>query len=65
LHDVRHSYATAALSAGVKVKVLSQRLGHADVTVTLRVYDHVLPGDDRAAADLVAAALAEKSVTIL
>jgi integrase len=58
LHDLRHSYATAALTAGVKVKVLSQRLGHADVSVTLKVYDHVLPGDDQAAAELVAAALA-------
>ena len=43
---VRHSYATAALSAGVRVEVLSKRLGHADVGVTLKVYAHVLPGDD-------------------
>jgi len=40
---VRHSYATAALAAGVQVKTLSQRLGHADVAVTLRIYAHVLP----------------------
>jgi len=57
LHDVRHSYATAALAAGVPVKVLSRRLGHADIAVTLRVYAHVLPGDDEAAAEMVAAAL--------
>ena len=57
LHDVRHSYATAALGAGVPVKVLSQRIGHADVTVTLTVYAHVLPGDDEAAADIAAAAI--------
>jgi integrase len=55
LHDVRHSYATAALASGVPVKVLSKRLGHADIAVTLRVYAHVLPGDDEAAA-LTAAA---------
>jgi len=54
-HDVRHTYATAALAAGVPVKVLSSRLGHADVSVTLRIYAHVLPGDDEAAAALVAA----------
>jgi len=54
---VRHSYATAALAAGVPVKVLSQRLGHPGIAVTLRVYAHVLPGDDAAAAELVAAAL--------
>lgn len=56
-HDARHSYATAALKAGVPVKVLSQRLGHADVSVTLRIYAHVMPGDDEAAADLAAAAI--------
>lgn len=50
LHDVRHSYATAALAAGVPVKVLSQRLGHAGVGITLEVYAHVLPGDDQEAA---------------
>jgi integrase len=57
LHDVRHSYATAALAAGVPVKVLSKRLGHADIAVTLRVYAHVMPGDDEAAAEMVAAVL--------
>jgi integrase len=46
LHDLRHSYATAALASGIPVKVVSQRLGHADVGVTLKVYAHVLPGDD-------------------
>ena len=50
LHDLRHSYATAALAAGVPVKVVSQRIGHADITVTLKVYAHVMPGDDEDAA---------------
>lgn len=50
LHDLRHSYATEALAAGVPVKVVSQRVGHADVGVTLRVYAHVMPGDDEDAA---------------
>lgn len=57
LHDVRHSYATAALAAGAPVKVLSQRLGHSDIAITLRVYQHVMPGDDAAAAALAAAAI--------
>ncbi|MBA3983506.1 MAG: tyrosine-type recombinase/integrase [Acidimicrobiia bacterium] len=57
LHDIRHSYATAALAAGAGLKVVSQRLGHADVGVTLRVYAHVLAGDDEAVANLVAAAI--------
>lgn len=50
LHDLRHSYATAALASGVPVKVVSQRLGHADIGVTLKVYSHVMPGDDEDAA---------------
>ena len=50
-HDLRHSYATAALADGVPVKVVSQRIGHADVGVTLKVYAHVLPGDDVNAAN--------------
>ncbi len=54
LHDLRHSYATAALAAGVPVKVLSARLGHTDIAITLRVYAHLMPGQDVAAADLVA-----------
>lgn len=57
LHDVRHSYATAALAAGVPVKIVSQRLGHADITVTLRTYAHVMPGDDEAAATAAADAI--------
>ena len=56
LHDVRHSYATTSLAIGVRVEVLSKRLGHADIGVTLKVYAHVLPGDDEDAANLVAGA---------
>jgi hypothetical protein len=54
LHDVRHSYATAALKAGIPAKVVSERLGHANITITLDTYSHVLPGMDAAAANLVA-----------
>jgi integrase len=35
LHDVRHSYATAALAAGIPAKVVSERLGHATIAITL------------------------------
>src|SRR5829696_7042704 len=34
LHDLRHSYASAALAAGVPAKVISERLGHAAIAVT-------------------------------
>jgi len=57
LHDARHTAATVLLRAGVPVKVVSQRLGHADVAVTMRVYQHVTEQDDRAAADALGSAL--------
>lgn len=43
VHDLRHSHATAALAAGVPAKVVSERLGHSNVAITLNVYSHVLP----------------------
>jgi integrase len=54
LHDLRQSYASAALAAGVPAKVISERLGHATIAVTMDIYSHVLPGLDREAADTVA-----------
>ena len=58
LDDARHTAATVMLRAGVPVKVVSQRLGHADVAVTMRVYQHVMAQDDRAAADALGRGLA-------
>jgi integrase len=42
LHDLRHVHATTLLRAGVPVHVVAVRLGHADPSITLRVYAHVL-----------------------
>jgi integrase len=53
-HDLRHSHATQLLRAGVHFKVVSERLGHASVAITLDRYSHVLPGMDRTAADALA-----------
>ncbi len=54
LHDLRHTVASVALSHGEDVTVLSRRLGHADVGVTLKLYRHVMPGEDQATADRLA-----------
>ena len=54
LHDVRHSYATAALKAGVAPKIISERLGHSTVAFTLQTYTHVIAGMDQDAARAVA-----------
>jgi integrase len=55
LHDVRHSWASYALAAGVAPKVVSQRLGHSNIRITLDLYTHVMPALDQDAADKVAA----------
>lgn len=55
LHDLRHTHASHLLAAGVNVKVVSDRLGHASVSFTLDVYGHVLPGQQAEAAAMVAA----------
>jgi integrase len=54
LHDLRHTHATILLAAGVPVKVVSERLGHASPMITLTVYGHVMPGMQREAADRLA-----------
>jgi integrase len=51
---LRHSYATAALTAGIPAKVISERLGHAGIAITLDRYSHVLPSVDEHAAATVA-----------
>jgi len=42
LYDLRHSHATLLLKAGVHAKVVSERLGHSPIALTLDVYSHVL-----------------------
>ena len=42
-HDLRHGHATLMLLQGVHPKVVSERLGHASVGITLDTYSHVLP----------------------
>lgn len=56
-HDLRHSYATAALRAGVSPKVISERIGHANIGFFLETYAHVLGNDDRDAAEQAASFL--------
>ena len=58
LHGLRHTHATQLLATGtISPRVISERLGHANVAFTLQVYGHVLPGQQRAAADAAAGLL--------
>ena len=53
-HNLRHTWATLALEAGIHPKVVSERLGHATIAITLDTYSHVVPSLDADAANLVA-----------
>ena len=57
LHDLRHLHATQLLAAGVPVRTVSGRLGHANAATTLNVYAHFLEASDRQAADVIAGLL--------
>lgn len=57
LHDLRHTHAMLLLKAGVPLKVVSERLGHATPAFTMTTYQHVLPGMQRDAAVVFAGLL--------
>jgi integrase len=62
LHDLRHTHATLALQAGVHPKVVSERLGHATVAMTLDSYSHLIPGLQQDAAATVASLVSDGSL---
>ena len=51
LHDLRHTYATLAVKAGVPLLTVSRQLGHASISTTADLYTHAVPGSNRAAAE--------------
>ena len=53
LHELRHFSATQLIAAGVDLRTVSGRLGHADAAITMRVYAHVVEAKDRNAADIL------------
>ena len=50
-HDLRHTHASLLMSENVHPKVVSERLGHSDVVITLNLYSHVLPSVQEEAAE--------------
>jgi integrase len=52
-HALRHSHASLALAAGVHPKIVSERLGHANISITMDTYSHMIPG------------LQERAVTVM
>lgn len=53
IHDFRHSHATILLSKGLPITVISKRLGHSDITMTLNTYSHLVPEDEDRAIKII------------
>ena len=63
LYDLRHTHATLLLKADVHAKIVSERLGHSTIALTLDVYSHVLPGMQAEAAEHLEAMLYRRNGT--
>lgn len=61
LYDLRHSCATLLLAAGENPKVVSERLGHASIVLTLDTYSHCLPTMQKSATDKLEGLLKRKN----
>jgi integrase len=64
LHDLRHTNASLALEAGMEMEVVSDRLGHSQISVTADLYAHVSRSLDNAAAEQIAGVLRAPSETV-
>jgi integrase len=51
IHDLRHTNATLLVSSGTDYKTISERLGHADISITINRYSHVLEDMDKSASE--------------
>ncbi|MFJ7681096.1 tyrosine-type recombinase/integrase [Peribacillus butanolivorans] len=61
-HDLRHTHATIMLEIGENSKVVSERLGHSNVSITLDKYSHVTQNIQDSSAENFSKALGKKSM---
>jgi integrase len=61
-HDLRHSHASILIAQGEHPKVISSRLGHSKIGVTMDIYGHLFDGLDEGAADVLDTVFAEAAV---
>lgn len=53
IHDFRHSHASLLLSMNIPITVISERLGHSDINMTLNTYSHMIPKDEDKAVNIL------------
>lgn len=59
-HTLRHTHASLLLKAGEYPKVISERLGHSQIGITMDIYSHIMPGMQKQAAEKIDLILAGK-----
>lgn len=59
-HTLRHTHASLLLKAGEYPKVISERLGHLQIGITMDIYSYIMPGMQKQAADKIEMILAGK-----
>jgi integrase len=52
-HEARHTFASICIAAGLNAKTISVYMGHANISITLDLYGHLLPGSDTVALGLL------------
>ena len=62
LHDLRHTSASLLIAQGVRAKIISERLGHSDIRITMDTYGHALRSADQAAADTLESLFQTKDI---
>jgi integrase len=63
LHELRHFTATIAIAAGADIRTVAGRLGHADPSVTLRIYAYAVEARDREVAAILGKAVRRQVTT--
>lgn len=53
MHDIRYYHATTLIKRGINIKVVSKRLGHSNINITLELYIHHLPSMDEEAGNII------------
>ncbi len=61
LHECRHTFASLMIAAGVNAKALSSYMGHANISITMDRYGHLMPGNEREAAIMLDSYLANRA----
>lgn len=61
LHELRHTQATILLACGIDIKTVQMRLGHSSASLTLNLYAHAVPENDRKAAVMLSQCIQENA----